>query len=107
MKKAQSKQWVSETGSRLRLLLKVVPKSRMTIGRVVVKEHGRLIQSAIRKGHSLRSIAQAVNLGPRTLQKYLSLAGIFFRKPRKKKGRVIRPYKARQKQAVAGPEANV
>jgi len=62
---------------------------------MVVKAQRGLIRRAIRKGHSLGDIAAAVSLKPRTLQKYLSKSGLFFRKPRKNKGRVIRPYKPR------------
>jgi len=72
-----------------------------------VHENRGLIRRAIRKGHTLRAIAMASNMGPRTLQKYLTKEGLFFRKPRKNKGSVIRPYKARKNKVSAVAKDNV
>jgi hypothetical protein len=81
---------------KLRALLEEAPKIKISKAREIVDGNRGLIRRVIRKGHSLRAIAEAVDVAPRTLQKYLSKAGMFFRKPRKNKGRVIRPYKARE-----------
>ena len=72
-----------------------------------VNEHRAVIRQAIRKGHSLATISRTVGVGQRTLQKYLSKAGLFFRKPRKNKGTVIRPYKARKIVLASKGSSNV
>ena len=90
----------------LRRLAAESPAERVPVGARVVDEHRSLIRQAIRKGHRLSALAQAINMKPRTLQKYLSKAGLFFRKPRKNKGVVIKPYKKREKKPTAALDAN-
>jgi ribosome-binding protein aMBF1 (putative translation factor) len=63
----------------------------------VVTKYRSLIRRAIRAGHSLQALATELKLPKRTLQRHLTKAGLFFRKPRVNKGTVIRPYKARKK----------
>ncbi len=62
-----------------------------------VRKNRSMLRKVIRRGHSLEVIATKLNYKKRTLQKYLNLAGLFFRKPRVNKGRAIRPYKSRKK----------
>jgi hypothetical protein len=90
---------IAAKAERLRRLLLEQPKRALTEAAAIVAEQRGLLRKAIRKGHSLKAIAAAVSIAPRTLQKHLSKAGLFFRKPRKNKGRVIRPYKARKQGA--------
>lgn len=80
-----------------RLLHRPVSKRRSEAAQIVA-ENRSLLRRAIRRGHSLATIAAEIKMPKRTLQKHLNLAGLFIRRPRKKKGLVIRPYKRRQSQ---------
>ena len=73
------------------------PAKRLTTAAQIVAEHKRLLRRAIRRGHSLAVISRELHVPKRTLQRHLSLAGLFFRRPRAKKGTAIRPYKTRKK----------
>lgn len=88
---------IAGKAERLLRLLEEKPKRRMSEAAALVADQRGVLRRAIRKGHSLKAIAAAVGIPERTLQKHLSKAGLFFRKPRKNKGRVIRPYKSRKK----------
>jgi AraC-like DNA-binding protein len=73
------------------------PTKRLSDAAQVVALHRGLIRKAIRRGHSLQTLAAELHLPKRTLQRHLNLSGLFFRKPRTNKGSVIRPYKPRKK----------
>jgi DNA-binding NarL/FixJ family response regulator len=81
----------------LQRLINEPPRKKLSEAARVVAEQRSLIRRAIRRGHSLSAVASALSLPKRTLQTHLNLAGLFFRKPRKNKGVVIRPYKRREK----------
>lgn len=83
----------------LRRLLERPADKRPSEAAQIVAENRSLLRRAIRRGHSLATIASEIKLPKRTLQKHLNLAGLFFRKPRTKKGSVIRPYKRRAMKA--------
>lgn len=72
------------------------PKKRLSLAAQVVAEHRNLIRRALRKGHSLQTLATELKLPKRTLQRQLNLAGLFVRTPRTGRGAVIRPYKKRE-----------
>lgn len=78
-----------------RLLLRA-PEKRVSDAAKAVAEHRSLIRRAIRRGHSLGTIAAELKVSKRTLQRHLNAAGIFFRKPRKNRGGVVRPYRKRK-----------
>lgn len=78
-------------------LLARAPERRVSEAAQVVAVHRSLIRRAIRRGHSLQTLAVELQLPKRTLQRQLNLAGLFFRHPRTNKGSVIRRYKQRQK----------
>lgn len=80
-----------------RLLQRPAEKRRSAAAQIVA-DNRSLLRRAIRRGHSLATIAAEIRMPKRTLQKHLNLAGLFFRQPRKKKGLAIRPYKRRQMQ---------
>jgi hypothetical protein len=61
----------------------------LTEAALVVAGNRRLIRKAMRMGHSLDALARALQLPKRTLQRHLNEAGLFFRKPRAKKGHAV------------------
>ena len=73
------------------------PEKRLSAAAAVVAKHRRLLRRAIRRGHSIAVISKELGIPARTLQRHLNNAGLFFRMPRVKKGKAIRPYKARKK----------
>ena len=73
------------------------PEKRLSAAAAVVAKHRRLLRRAIRRGHSVAVISKELGIPPRTLQRHLNNAGLFFRRPRVKTGKAIRPYKARKK----------
>jgi hypothetical protein len=84
---------------RAQVLLRLVerpPLKKQSEAAQVVDEHRRLIRRAMRRGHSLTTLARELNVPKRALQKELNIAGLFFRKPRKNRGVVVRPYKRRK-----------
>ena len=72
------------------------PRKQLSEAATVVEAYRSQIRRAIRRGHSLQTLATELRLPKRTLQRHLNLAGLFFRKPRKNRGVVIRPYKKRK-----------
>jgi hypothetical protein len=91
----------------LRKLVGSPAKRRLGHAEAIVIQCRVLIRQAMRRGHSLEAIAVAVNVKPRTLQNHLGKAGLFFRRPRTKKGTVIRPYKARERVGFSDPVPNI
>lgn len=71
-------------------------KTKSEAEEVVMKFRG-LIRRAIRAGHSLQTLADELKLSKRTLQRQLTNAGLFFRRPRVKNGKAIRRYKNQRK----------
>lgn len=78
-------------------LAEKTPDKRLSAAAVIVTQHRRLLRRAIRRGHSMAVISTELRIPKRTLQRHLSDAGLFFRKPRVKKGTAIRPYKSQTK----------
>lgn len=78
-------------------LLERTPERRVSEAAEVVAKNRSLLRRAIRRGHSLAVIAAELKLNKRTLQRHLTIAGIFFRKPRKNSGTVVRPYKRKKR----------
>jgi hypothetical protein len=78
-------------------LVEKSPENPLTAAAAIVAQHRSLIRRAIRRGHSLAVISKELRIPQRTLQRHLSEAGLFFRKPRVKKGAAIRAYKSRKK----------
>jgi hypothetical protein len=64
---------------------------RMTEAARIIAGNRRLIRKAMRMGHGLEAISRELSIPKSTLQRHLNSMGLFFRKPRKKKGEVIRP----------------
>lgn len=85
-----------DRGKALDRLLDSPPRKRRPEAAQVVDEYRSQIRRAMRRGHSLETLATELRLPKRTLQRYLNLAGLFFRKPRKNRGVVVRPYKKRK-----------
>lgn len=56
----------------------------------VVAGHRRLIRKAMRMGHGLDTLSKELKLPKRTLQRHLNDVGLFFRKPRTKKGQAVK-----------------
>jgi hypothetical protein len=77
-----------------RLLARPADK-RLSPAAQFVADNRTALRRLIRRGHSLSRISTEVGFPKRTLQKQLNLAGLFFRKPRRRKGAAIRPYKRR------------
>lgn len=73
----------------------------------VVAANRKLIRKAMRMGHGLDALSRELRLPKRTLQRHLNDAGLFFRKPRVKKGTVIRPTRGALFRARAAALANV
>lgn len=73
----------------------------------VVAANRKLIRKAMRLGYGLEVISQALNLPKRTLQRELNEAGLFFRKPRSKKGRAVAKNVAAIAKAKQAALANV
>ncbi len=73
----------------LRLALTPAVPKETEAARLVAKNR-RLIRKAMRMGHGLEVIARELRLPKRTLQRYLSEAGLFFRKPRKRVGHAVK-----------------
>lgn len=73
----------------------------------VVAANRKLIRKAMRMGHGLETLSRELQLPKRTLQRHLNDAGLFFRKPRVKKGTVIRPTRGAIYRAKAAALANV
>ena len=86
-----------DRGRVLTRLLDRTPKRRLSEAAQVVAMHRSLIRRAIRRGHSLQTLATELQLPKRTLQRHLNFAGLFFRHPRTNKGSVIRRYRPREK----------
>lgn len=78
-------------------LAKNSPEKALTPVAKIVSENRGALRRAIRRGHSLKAISEELKVPARTLQRHLSLAGLFFRKPRTKTGKAIRPYKRKKK----------
>jgi len=76
----------------LHRLAKKSPEKALTPVAKIVAENRGVLRKAIRRGHSLKAISEELKVAARTLQRHLSLAGLFFRKPRTKTGKAIRPY---------------
>ena len=75
---------VTERTNNLLRLAKTVSIERQSETERFVNEHRAVIRQAIRKGHSLATISRTVGVEQRTLQKYLSKAGLFFSESRVK-----------------------
>jgi hypothetical protein len=89
-----------------RLLVK--PASiRISEAEKIVSGNRRLIRKAMRQGHDLAAISRELSIPKGTLQKHLNAAGLFFRKPRKQKGEVIRPSRGAISRAKNAALANV
>lgn len=73
----------------------------------VVAANRKLIRKAMRLGYGLEIISQQINVPKRTLQRELNEAGLFFRKPRKKKGRAVAKNYAAIAKAKQAALANV
>ena len=73
----------------------------------VVAANRKLIRKAMRMGHGLETLSRELQLPKRTLQRHLNDAGLFFRKPRVKKGTVIRPTRGAISRAKAAALANI
>lgn len=86
----------NESAKALENLLTRTPERRASKAAEVVKNNRSLLRRAIRRGHSLATIASELKVNKRTLQRHLTLAGIFFRKPRTNSGTVVRPYMRRK-----------
>jgi transcriptional antiterminator len=90
---------VPNTSKILTRLILRSPEKKLSEAARIVAEHRNLIRRAIRRGHSLNTLAAELRVPKRTLQRHLNLAGLFLRKPRTGRGVVIRPYKKRKKTA--------
>ena len=86
----------SERTKALVRLLERPPAKRLSEAAAVVAQNRSLLRRAIRRGHSLATIAAELKLSKRTLQRHLHLSGLFFRKPRRNTGTVVRPYRHRK-----------
>lgn len=73
----------------------------------VVASNRRLIRKAMRMGHSLATISQELRVPRRTLQRHLNEVGLFFRKPRVRKGRAVKRNLAAISRAKMAALANV
>jgi DNA-binding NarL/FixJ family response regulator len=58
-------------------------------GRTVLENRNR-IRKAMRQGHGLDAISRELRVSKRTLQRHLSSIGLFFRKPRTKRGHAVK-----------------
>ena len=56
----------------------------------VVVANRRLIKKAMRMGHGLDVLSLELRLPKRTLQRHMNMVGLFFRKPRSKKGEAVK-----------------
>ena len=63
---------------------------RITAAARVVGQNRRMIRKAMRLGHGLNTLSRELNLPKRTLQRQLNEVGLFFRKPRVRKGRTVK-----------------
>jgi AraC-like DNA-binding protein len=72
-----------------------------------VAANRRLIRKAMRLGHSLETIARELRMPKRTLQRHMNNAGLFFRKPRTKKGHAVKKNLAAISRAKMRVLANV
>ena len=75
-------------------------------GRVVAGNR-RLIRKAMRMGHGLDTLSKELKLPKRTLQRQLNEVGLFFRKPRTKKGQAVKRNLAAISRAKMAALANV
>jgi hypothetical protein len=95
---------VSNAKSILSGLIGKNPTKSLTDAAIVVSQNKGLLRRAIRKGYSLDQLSAQLNLPKRSLQRHLSLEGLFFRQPRVKKGKAIKPYKPRGKPSEKAPK---
>ena len=56
----------------------------------LVASNRKMLRRAMRLGHSLDTLSRELHVPKRTLQRHLNEAGLFFRKPRVKKGHAIK-----------------
>jgi hypothetical protein len=56
----------------------------------IVAANRRLIRKAMRVGHTLERISRELHVPKRTLQYHMNEAGLFFRKPRARKGHAVK-----------------
>ena len=77
--------------SKILLRLSITPAtSSLTKAWRVVAGNRKLIRKAMRMGHSLETLSKELQLPKRTLQRHLNEAGLFYRKPRTKKGHAVK-----------------
>lgn len=74
---------------------------------LMVAKHRRQIRQAMRMGHSLTTIATQLKVPKSTLQRHINDAGLFWRKPRTKKGRAVKQNLSAIKRAKLAAMANV
>lgn len=67
----------------------------------------RLIRKAMRMGHGLETLSRELHVPKYTLQRYLHKAGLFFRKPRVRKGHAVKQNRAAISRAKMAVLANV
>lgn len=80
---------------------------RITEAARVVSSNRSLIRKAMRMGHGLTTLSKHLSIPKRTLQRHLNEAGLFFRKPRTKKGAPIKRNKTAISAARQRALANV
>lgn len=80
---------------------------RMSSAERIVNTNRSLIRRAMREGHGLDAIARELSIHKMTLKRHLHKAGLFFRKPRTKRGVVIRPKKSAILRAKNATLANI
>jgi len=80
----------SDAAKILLRLSQIPAPRRLTGAEAVVMAHRRLIRKAIRMGHSLDTLSKELGIPRSTLQRHLNSAGIFWRKPRVRKGTAVK-----------------
>lgn len=77
--------------SKVLLRLSVTPAMPpLTKAARIVSNNRKLIRKAMRMGHNLDTLSRELKLPKRTLQRHINEAGLYFRKPRTKKGHAVK-----------------
>jgi hypothetical protein len=77
-------------GKVLRSLVNTPAIPRLSDAGRSVLENRTQIRKAMRQGHGLDAISRELRVNKRTLQRHLSSIGLFFRKPRTKRGHAVK-----------------
>ncbi len=80
----------SDSAKALLRLVEAPAVPRITAAARIVAQNRRMIRKAMRLGHGLDTLSRELKLPKRSLQRQLNEVGLFFRKPRVKKGRAVK-----------------